>query len=132
MDLIPAAGVIVIHERRILLVRRGNPPQRGRWTVPGGRVEPGESLQEAAVREALEETGLRVRIEREALHVQLPTADGRSFDVHDFVASVVGGELQRGDDADDVRWFTREELAGVDLTENLLAFLDEAGLAELW
>lgn len=133
MVIVKAAGVVIINERRqILLIQRGHEPQRGRWTVPGGRTEPGESPAQAAVREAFEETGLHVRIEREVLNVRLPTADGREFDVHDFLATVVAGELRAGDDADDVRWFGQEELTGLPLTENLLGFLAQAGLTDIW
>lgn len=133
MRTIPAAGVIVINERRqILLVQRGHEPQRGRWTLPAGRIEPGETPAQAAVREAFEETGLHVRIRHEALNVRLPAGDGREFDVHDFLASVVGGELVAGDDADDARWFSRDELSDLPLTENLLGFLQEAGLSDVW
>lgn len=133
MRTIPAAGVIVINERRqILLVQRGHEPQRGRWTLPAGKIEPGETPAQAAAREAFEETGLRVRIQHEVLNVRLPTGDGREFDVHDFLADVIGGELMAGDDADDVRWFSQDELSGLPLTENLLGFLEDAGLTNMW
>lgn len=129
MDLVPAAGVIIINEQdQILLVQRGHAPQQGRWTIPGGKLEPGETPQEAAIREGFEETGLHLRIIREALHVQLPTADGRKFDVHDFVATVVGGTLRHGDDALDARWFSHDELDSVELTKGLLDYLREAGI----
>lgn len=133
MRTIPAAGVIIVNEQhQILLVQRGHEPQRGRWTVPGGKVEPGESPAQAAVREAFEETGLRVRVQREVLNVRLPTGDGREFDVHDFLATVVGGELAAGDDADDVRWVSRDEVSNLELTEKLLDYLEEAGLSDTW
>ncbi|MGI5950879.1 MAG: NUDIX hydrolase [Brooklawnia sp.] len=132
MDTVLAAGVIITNQAgQILLVRRANEPQRGRWTVPGGRVEPGETLRQAAVREAREETGLDVRIEREALNVRLPTADGREFDVHDFVATVIGGTLTPGDDAADARWFDPDELTSIPLTKNLLGYLRQAGITGL-
>ena len=112
MQVIPAAGVIIVNdEGQILLVQRGHHPQIGRWTVPGGRLEPGETPEQAAVREALEETGLHVRLEREALRVRLPAGADREFDVRDFVATVVGGSLTPGDDADDARWFNPEARA---------------------
>ncbi|SDB79996.1 acetyl-CoA carboxylase carboxyl transferase subunit beta [Raineyella antarctica] len=133
MQTIPAAGVIILNEQRqILLVQRGHEPQRGRWTVPGGRLEPGESPDRAAVREAFEETGLHVRIEREVLHLRLPTGDGHEFDVHDFLATVVGGELAAGDDADDARWVSQDDLGALELTENLVDYLEEAGITDLW
>lgn len=129
MESVAAAGVIIVNEAgEILLVRRGHEPQLGRWSVPGGRVEPGETRAEAAVREAREETGLEVRIERIALQLKLPTADGREFDVHDFIATVIGGELRPGDDAADVRWFSPDELDQVPLTTNLRGYLREAGV----
>lgn len=129
MQIIPAAGVIIVNDQgQILLVQRGHQPQVGRWTVPGGRLEPGETPEQAAVREALEETGLHVRIEREALRVRLPAGTGREFDVRDFVASVVGGTLAPGDDADDARWFHPDELDSVALTNNLLGYLRDAGV----
>lgn len=129
MQIIPAAGVIIVNDQgQILLVQRGHQPQVGRWTVPGGRLEPGETPEQAAVREALEETGLHVRIEREALRVRLPAGTGREFDVRDFVASVVGGSLAPGDDADDARWFHPDELDSVALTNNLLGYLRDAGV----
>lgn len=130
MEVVPAAGVIIISDDgRILLVRRGHQPQVGRWTVPGGRLEPGETHEQAATREAFEETGLRVRIEREALRVRLPAGVDREFEVRDFIATVTGGTLMPGDDAADARWFTPEELDHVELTTNLLGYLRDAGLA---
>lgn len=100
---------------RLLLVRRGQAPSAGLWSVPGGRVEPGESAAEAAVREVREETGLDVHVG--ALLASVEIGD---YLVHDFAAEVVGGELRAGDDAADVRWCSFDEAALLPLTPGLL------------
>jgi 8-oxo-dGTP diphosphatase len=126
---VPAAGAVV-HDAagRLLLVRRGHAPQAGRWTLPGGRVEAGESPAEAAAREVAEETGLVVTVGREWLVLERPGPGGVLFEIHDFVAHLVGGELRAGDDAADVGWFTAAEMAELPLTTDLLGILDRAGL----
>lgn len=123
-----ASAVITDDDGRVLLVQRGKEPQKGRWSVPGGSVEPGETLEEAAAREALEETGLIVSIGRELWTLTTPTADGRTFEIHDFAATVVGGELAAGDDADDARWLWPEELKDLALTTDLATYLRRAGI----
>lgn len=121
MEIVLAASAVVTDaEGRVLLVERGRDPQRGRWSAPGGRVEPGESLEEAAVRETLEETGLRVVVERELWTVRVPAGDEREYEVHGFAASVVGGLLAAGDDAAAVRWVASDELHELPLTTDLL------------
>jgi 8-oxo-dGTP diphosphatase len=118
--LLAASAVVTDAEGRVLLVERSRDPQRGRWSVPGGRVEPGESLEEAAVRETLEETGLRVVVARELWTVRVPAGGGREYEVHGFAASVVGGLLAAGDDAAAVRWVAADELRELPLTTDLL------------
>ncbi|OLR90142.1 NUDIX hydrolase [Actinokineospora bangkokensis] len=88
---------------KLLLVRRGREPGRGLWSVPGGKVEPGESDAEAVVREVAEETGLRVRPGRLVGSV-LRDAPNGVFHIHDYACAVTGGDLRAGDDAADVRW----------------------------
>lgn len=130
-DIVLAVGVVITDGAgRVVLVKRGKEPQRGRWTVPGGSVEPGESLQEAAAREALEEAGLQVRIGRELWDLLSPTADGRMFEIHDFVATVAGGELRAGDDADDARWVHVDELDDLPLTVDLASYLRQPGIMD--
>lgn len=104
---------------RILLVRRTAPPEPGRWTLPGGRVEPGERMEDAAVREVLEETGLRVRVVSEAGTLERATPDGGVFEIHCFVTDHRGGAPVAGSDAGGVRWATDEELATLELTRGL-------------
>lgn len=128
IQVLAASAVVCDEAGRVLLVLRGSEPEKGRWSVPGGRVEPGETLAQAAAREAFEETGLRVRIGRELWTVAIPTGDGRVFDVHDFAATVVGGVLTPGDDAEDARWFAPAELDSVPLTNDLLGYLTHAGV----
>jgi 8-oxo-dGTP diphosphatase len=129
VETILAAGAVVSDEAgRVLLVLRGRAPQRGRWSVPGGRVEPGENLERAAAREVLEETGLRVRIDRELWWLRIPTGDGRVYEVHDFAATVIGGALVPGGDADDARWAGRAELMTLPLTQDLAVRLARVGL----
>ncbi len=123
-----ASAVITDAEGRVLLVKRGKEPQKGRWSVPGGSVEPGETLEAAAAREALEETGLVVSIGPELWALTTPTVDGRMFEIHDFAATVVSGELTAGDDADDARWIRPEELKDLVLTVDLAAYLRRAGI----
>jgi ADP-ribose pyrophosphatase YjhB (NUDIX family) len=110
-----AGAVIRDGEGRLLLVRRGRPPSAGLWSVPGGRVEVGETPAQAAVREVREETGLDVNIGE-----LLATVEIGDYLVHDFAADVVGGRLRAGDDAIDVRWCSFDEAALLPLTPGLL------------
>jgi 8-oxo-dGTP diphosphatase len=100
---------------RVLLVRRGHAPSRGLWSVPGGRIERGETPEQAAAREVREETGLDVRVGALLLTVEIG-----DYLVHDFAAEVVAGTLRAGDDADDVRWCSIEDAALLPLTPGLL------------
>ena len=110
-----AGAVVRDQSGRLLLVQRGHPPSAGLWSVPGGRVEPGETPAQAAVREVREETGLDVSV-----GTLLATVEIGEFVVHDFAAQVLGGELRAGDDAADVRWCTFDEAALLPLTPGLL------------
>lgn len=123
-----ASAVITDAAGRVLLVLRGEEPEKGCWSVPGGSAEPGETPAQTARREAWEETGLHVEIGQELWAVEVPTGDGRVFEIHDYAATVNAGTLTPGDDADDARWFTPEELIQVPLTTNLLDYLARAGI----
>jgi 8-oxo-dGTP diphosphatase len=112
---------------RFLLVLRAKAPEAGRWTVPGGAVEPGETFEETAVREVLEETGIHIRVTREAWTLDLP-ADDVVYEVHDFIAEPLGGELRAADDASDAGWFTIAEMRNLPLTDDLLGYFERARL----
>lgn len=121
---IPCAGAVVRDERgRLLLVRRGFEPARGTWSLPGGRIEPGETPAEAAAREVREETGLVVRIGE-----LLRTVALGDYLVHDFAAVVVGGELAAGDDATDVRWVSADQRRALTLSPGLAEELTRMGV----
>jgi acetyl-CoA carboxylase carboxyl transferase subunit beta len=125
--LILGASAVIVADGAILLVQRGHEPQLGRWSVPGGRVEPGETLAEAARREAYEETGLEVRIGDELWDLTIPAGDV-AYEVHDFAATVTGGTLRAGDDAADVRWVPFGELDLLPLTDGLMGYLTRGGI----
>jgi 8-oxo-dGTP diphosphatase len=113
---------------RLLLIQRGHQPGLGLWSVPGGRVEPGETDAQALVREVAEETGLTVRPGRLVGSVARPAPGGAVFDIFDFEAPVTGGHLAAGDDAADARWVSAAELDGLPLTEGLVEALTEWGV----
>lgn len=123
-----AAAAIIVRGEQILLIQRGIPPQQGRWTLPGGKVNPGESLQETVRREVAEETGYEVRVEDQLLELQVPIGDGKYFQIHDFAATIIGGELVAGDDAADARWIPLSELDQFPLTDHLVHYLRKAGV----
>jgi ADP-ribose pyrophosphatase YjhB (NUDIX family) len=113
---------------RLLLIKRGHEPGTGLWTLPGGRIEPGETDEQAVAREILEETGLRVTCGRLVGTAELPGLDGAVIDVRDYLAVVTGGELAAGDDAADAAWVTAADMAGLPLTRGLAGFLADWGV----
>jgi ADP-ribose pyrophosphatase YjhB (NUDIX family) len=108
---------------RLLLIRRGHEPGAGLWSLPGGRIEPGETHQQAVVREILEETGLAVECRRLLGTAEIPAPGGAVIDVSDYLAVVTGGQLTPGDDADDARWVTAADIAALPLTDGLASYL---------
>jgi ADP-ribose pyrophosphatase YjhB (NUDIX family) len=113
-------GAIIIEDDRVVLVKRGRAPLQGTWSIPGGVLEVGETLRKAAIREAYEETGLTIE-PGELLGVferVVPDEQGRMkyhYVLIDFLCWPKAGQLAAGDDAEDVRWFRRDELAALDL-----------------
>jgi 8-oxo-dGTP diphosphatase len=109
--------------RRVLLIRRGTPPLLGEWSLPGGVLECGETLREAAVREAREETGLIIEPgEMLGVYERVIRDDDNRVRYHyvliDFLCRPLRGDLQAGSDASDVRWFTRDELPALQLAHD--------------
>ena len=110
-----AVGAIVFKKKRVLLVRRANPPSQGQWAIPGGRVKLGETLQEAAEREILEETGLHIRAKTPIFNFEYIERDPADRIVYHYViidleAEYIGGELQAADDALDALWVSPEQI----------------------
>ena len=117
----------MVHDEqgRLLLVRRANPPAQGLWSIPGGRVEPGEDDEAAVVREVAEETGLDVLPERWVGSVERAGPDGDVYVIEDFCCRVVGGRLLAGDDASDAGWFTAPALSVLPTSPGLLEALTD-------
>jgi 8-oxo-dGTP diphosphatase len=105
------AGVIPVRDGKVALVRRAMRPSRGAWVFPGGYVDRGEAVEDAALRETWEETGLRVRLER-LLGVYSRAGDEIVLVV--YVGEVVDGELTAGEEETDAAWFSPESLPGAD------------------
>ncbi len=123
-----AVGVIVRDEGRLLLIERGEGAAVGKWSVPGGKVEPGELLEDAVVRELAEETGLEAVCERFVGWVER-IGDGYHFVILDFEASVVGStDVEAASDAADARWVPLDEVTSLDLVPGLADFLQEHGI----
>jgi 8-oxo-dGTP diphosphatase len=126
---IPCVGAIVRDEAgRLLLIQRGHDPDAGLWSLPGGRIEPGETDEQALVREMREETGLTVRPGPLVGAVSRPGPGGSVLDIRDYAATVTEGALIAGDDAADARWVAPADLPGLPLTEGLAAILASWGV----
>jgi len=113
-----AVGAFVLDGDRVLLIRRGRPPGEGLWSVPGGRLEPGETLAQAVAREVREETGLVVEVGPLACVVER-MGDDYHFVILDYLARVIGGELAAATDAAAARLVDDAELATLPTTEGL-------------
>ena len=123
-------GALAVHEDRLLLVRRGRGPAAGEWSVPGGRVDPGETLAEAVVREVAEETGIEVVCDDLVGWVER-IDDEHHFVILDFRVTVLDEDPvpRAGDDAAEAAWVPLSDVAEMrTLVEGLAEFLHEHGI----
>jgi 8-oxo-dGTP diphosphatase len=128
-SVVPCVGAVVTDEQgRLLMIQRGHDPGAGLWSIPGGRVEPGETDVQALVREMLEETNLQVKVGKLVGSVQRQGPGDMVIDIRDYAATVTGGTLRAGDDAADARWVTAAELARLEVTDGLIEALTEWGV----
>jgi 8-oxo-dGTP diphosphatase len=132
-------GALIVEAGRVVLIKRGHEPLKGKWSIPGGLLELGETVRQAVEREALEETGLTVRA-TELLGVfdRIVEDDAKRTCYHyvliDFLCKKMAGELRPSGDADDARWFTAKEIGELSLPDDTAGVIQTAlqtfGLAE--
>ena len=125
-------GIVLDADGRLLLVLRGRAPSAGTWSVPGGRVEAGESDVEATAREVLEETGVPVEVGRLVGAVERDAPNGDVYVIRDYLCRPASDAdavtVRAGDDAADARWFTPEETLALKTAPGLVAALQEWGV----
>ena len=124
-------GAVIVEGERVVLVRWGAEPLAGKWSIPGGLLEVGETMRAGAVREAREETGLQVEAGEvlEVLDRILPDANGRArfhYVLIDFLCRRAGGELRAGGDAAEARWVSEFELKGLGVAEPAVQVIRKA------
>jgi 8-oxo-dGTP diphosphatase len=127
-----AVGAVVVYQERILLIRRGKEPAQGEWAIPGGRVELGETMHEAATRETMEETGISIRPGKLVYYFETiqPDADGRirfHYAIFDFMAEYLAGEPNPNDDALDARWVSPADVQAYNLNIKTRDLLNRIG-----
>jgi len=125
-----AVGAIVFKEDKVLLVLRGKPPAENLWSIPGGSVELGETLQEATEREIREEAGITIRAREPVYTFDVLERDNKGnvrfhYVIVDLSADYISGELRPGDDAVDVRWFSADEVNKLKVSEATRKLLNE-------
>lgn len=132
---IAAAGIICLRREDVLLIRRGTPPLKDRWTLPGGRIEWGERSRDAALRELMEETGVVAEIIGlvdvvDAILTKSDTATDSApwghYVLIDFAARWISGDPRAGDDAADARFFTPAEIAALGMWDETLRVIEAA------
>jgi 8-oxo-dGTP diphosphatase len=127
---LPGVGVVVFKEKRLLLIKRGHEPHKGQWSVPGGAIEVGETIAEAAGRETLEECSIKIDIVGllDTADIIVKDDDGRvryHYVIIDLLANYRDGKLEARSDAAEAGWFTPQEAAAMDLTETLRSLLEK-------
>lgn len=128
-------GAVVVHEGRVLLVKRGVAPSKGLWAVPGGALELGETLQQGAEREILEETGVTIRAREPVYAFDFFERDQDRrmrfhFVIVDVAADYIQGDVKGADDAVEARWLSPEELDRLPVSKNTLKLLSAVGFVK--
>jgi 8-oxo-dGTP diphosphatase len=132
-ELVPCVGAIVIDDDgRLLLIRRANPPAQGTWSLPGGRVEPGEDWQDAVRRELVEETGVEATVRRFVGEVRRDAPSGGVYVIRDYLMTLdaerKADQPIAGDDALDAAWFTPQEVRAAETSPGLVEALEGWGV----
>jgi 8-oxo-dGTP diphosphatase len=122
-------GAVVIKDGKVLLVKRGVDPNKGLWAIPGGSLKVGETLQEGAEREIMEETGITIRAKEPVYSFDFFERDGDGrvrfhYVIVDMMADYIDGEVQGADDALEARWVSPDELKYLEVSRNTLKILD--------
>lgn len=127
-----AVGAVAVHDEKILLIRRGRGPAAGEWSVPGGRVEFGESVYEAVIRELAEETGLEATCGELVGWVER-ISDEHHFVIMDFAVHITDSSARpvAGDDAAEAEWVDLDRVTDLNLVAGMAEFLADHGIIDL-
>ena len=123
-------GAIVFKDNAVLLVKRKNPPCQDEWAIPGGKVKPGETLQQAAEREVLEETGIQVKAQDSVYSFELIEKDRDNnilfhYVIIDLAANYISGEINANDDASEACWVTNQQALQLSVNNTTRQLLEE-------
>jgi len=132
---IPGVAAIIVKDGKILLTMRGNEPSKGKWGIPGGVVELGETIEDAVVREVREEAGVECKPVKRLTVFDSIQRDPNGlvhwhYILHEFLCEYLDGEPRAGDDAGDVRWVALDDLGSVDIMESTRRFIEKVAAEE--